>query len=43
MGLKALSLPNVNIHPLDYSETDLGNAEKLSAVPTQCSNFEKYF
>lgn len=42
MGLKDLSLPNANTHSLDYSETDLGSAEKLSVVPTQCSNFEKY-
>lgn len=42
MDLKDLSFPNASTHSLDYSETDLGSAEKLSAVQTQCSNFEKY-
>lgn len=42
MGWKELSLPNANTHSLGYSEADLGSAEKLSAVSTQCSNFEKY-
>lgn len=42
MGLKDLSLSNANTHLLDYSEIDLGSAEKFSSEPTQCSNIEKY-